>query len=178
MTPMNRLRSSVLLIAGLACLLAGCRSGKVLREDFSQLQRIEIPEAGISFLVPGDRSTLKSQSSHTVSAYLNPVDEYPALGQDARFMMQLLFTRENAVPVEPNRLNHTRIVTSPNAPGAYVKNVIQCLSGEYWYIEITVFRYSIDGHEYFEEDIEIARRILDSVECIPIETSPDGGTEH
>jgi hypothetical protein len=172
---MNPIRSSALLIAGLACLFTGCRSGKVLREDFSELQRIEIPEAGISFLVPGDRSTLKSQSSHTISAYLNPVDEYPALGQDARFMMQLLFTRETAIPKEPYHLDHTRVVTGPEAPWADVKRVTQCQSGEYWYTKISVGRYSIDGHEYFEEDIEIARRILESVECIPIE-STSGGT--
>ena len=168
---MNRLQPSALLIAGLACLLAGCRSGKVLREDFSQLQRIEIPEAGISFLIPGDRSTLKSQSSHTISAYLNPVDEHRALGQDARFMMQLLFRKVESPMVAEKVGQGVLMHHGEGAPAADLEIALRCTDRNLWLAEIQVGRYSLDGHEYFEEDIEIARRILESVECIPIEAA-------
>ena len=168
---MNRFRSSALLIAGLACLLAGCRSGKVLREDFSQLQRIEIPEAGISFLFPPGTIREEDRANRRVFALLNPVDEYPDLGQDARFMMKVSFRVNDAPPFEPMKLGELLIRTAPGAPWAELDKVIRCTSGLYWHLGISVGRYSIDGHEYFEEDIEIARRILESVECIPIEAA-------
>jgi len=178
MTPMNRLRSSALLIAGLACLLAGCRSGKVLREDFSQLQRIEIPEAGISFLFLPGKIKAEDRQGNIVFALVNPVDEYPDLGQDARVMMKVLF-RSTESPTAENRIDSgVEVFHGSGAPWADLERIVQCRPDRLWHAKISVGRYSIDGHEYFEEDIEIARRILESVECIPVETSPDGGTEH
>jgi len=178
MIPMNRLRSSALLIAGLACLLAGCRSGKVLREDFSQLQRIEIQDAGISFLFLPGKIRSEDRQEKLVFALVNPVDEYPALGQDARFMMQLLFRNVESPMVAEKVGKGVLIHHGDGAPAADLEIALRCSDGNLWLAEIRVYRYSIDGHEYFEEDIEIARRILESVECIPVETSPDGGTEH
>ncbi|MEZ5276820.1 MAG: hypothetical protein R3F07_10615 [Opitutaceae bacterium] len=162
----SRLKVATTAMAVL-CLILGCRSGKVIREDFANLQRVEIAEAGISFLFPPDHSKLALQLPNGMSAYLNPVDEYPELGQDARAMMKIYFKRDSVPPFDLSELDRLTGGHGPDAPWAVFRRVIQCDPSEYWHLEIDVGRYSIDGHEYFEEDIEIAKRILESVECLP-----------
>jgi hypothetical protein len=174
---MNLIQSSALLITGLACLLAGCRSGKVVREDFSKLQRIEVPEVGISFLfLPGKIKT-EDRQENLVFALLNPVDEYPDLGQDARVMMKVFFSLTQSPTAADRVTNGVEIYHGAGAPWADVERIVKCQPDRTWRAKISVGRYSIDGHEYFEEDIEIARRILESVECIPTAADADGRVE-
>ena len=86
-------------------------------------------------------------------------------------MMKVLF-RVTDSPTAANRANSgVEVFHGSGAPWADLEKVIQCTPDLYWNLGISVGRYSIDGHEYFEEDIEIARRILESVECIPTQTT-------
>jgi hypothetical protein len=105
-----------------------------------------------------------------VFSLLNPGDEYPDLEQGARVMMKVLFMQEDAPPFEPMTVNELVVRTTPEAPWPELDKVIQCTPDLYWHLWILVGRYSIAGHEYLEKDIEIARQILGSVECVPVKT--------
>jgi hypothetical protein len=81
-------------------------------------------------------------------------------------MMKMLFRKRESSMTAEMVGKGVQIRHGQSAPAADLESAYRCPNGDLWLTEIRVFRYSIDGHEYFEEDIEIAKRILESVECL------------